>query len=377
MLKTKKRDWPVELVRIIGCLIVLGCHTVPGPNNVDGDYSKSRVLLQCLFGDGVAVFWVITGFFIFANFDYKKRLKKTASRILLPYALFTVFIFYFYQFIVNRVPLADSLSHNANDYVFLLHNAITLNVIPPNSLHLWYVVAYLFLIVVSPLFYGFAQQTVTNKSVAKWYLILLFIFLLINDVTSNQTFGFSHHGLGALGGSIVLVLYGNILYTNRQKFIWKGWLVLAPLMFIALGLVRMGIQLSTFSKDPGNIHILFWYTTFGVINTTLIAAFCFSLSTIENKFSKITNLLVTIGSYTFSIYVIHPLILHILWNRGILPKLMNDIIGFGTPGNLFTNSAYHLSVILIVFFISLMSCVILRIFKNVFLVIAYKFLKRH
>ena len=238
-------------------------------------------------------------------------------------------------------------------------------------------VAYLFLIVVSPLFYGFAQQTVTNKSVAKWYLILLFIFLLINDVTSNQTFGFSHHGLGALGGSIVLVLYGNILYTNRQKFIWKGWLVLAPLMFIALGLVRMGIQLSTFSKDPGNIHILFWYTTFGVINTTLIAAFCFSLSTIENKFSKITNLLVTIGSYTFSIYVIHLLILHILWNRGILPKLMNDIIGFGTPGNLFTNSAYHLSAILIVFFISLMSCVILRIFKNVFLVIAYKFLKRH
>lgn len=29
-----KRDWSVELMRIMACLIVIGCHTIPGPISV-------------------------------------------------------------------------------------------------------------------------------------------------------------------------------------------------------------------------------------------------------------------------------------------------------------------------------------------------------
>ena len=36
MSKIKQRDWSVELMRIIACVIVIGCHTVPQPISVTG-----------------------------------------------------------------------------------------------------------------------------------------------------------------------------------------------------------------------------------------------------------------------------------------------------------------------------------------------------
>lgn len=36
MSKIKQRDWSVELMRIIACVIVIGCHTVPQPISVNG-----------------------------------------------------------------------------------------------------------------------------------------------------------------------------------------------------------------------------------------------------------------------------------------------------------------------------------------------------
>ena len=35
-MRVKQRDWSVELMRIIGCLIVIGCHTIPWPISVGG-----------------------------------------------------------------------------------------------------------------------------------------------------------------------------------------------------------------------------------------------------------------------------------------------------------------------------------------------------
>ena len=74
-MKTKSKDLGVELARIFGCLIVISCHTVP-PIKIDGIPVFSRVFLSCLFGDGVAVFWLILGFFLFQNKNYINTIKK-------------------------------------------------------------------------------------------------------------------------------------------------------------------------------------------------------------------------------------------------------------------------------------------------------------
>lgn len=46
-----KRDPAIELARLFGCLIVIGCHTYLQPGT-DGVYDFSRLLIAMFFADG-------------------------------------------------------------------------------------------------------------------------------------------------------------------------------------------------------------------------------------------------------------------------------------------------------------------------------------
>lgn len=70
----KRRDINVELLRIIGCLIIVGVHTCLY-QIVDDRADIGRTFISCLLADGVAIFWMITGFFLFSNKSYIKVLK--------------------------------------------------------------------------------------------------------------------------------------------------------------------------------------------------------------------------------------------------------------------------------------------------------------
>ena len=59
-----KRDPGVEFMRILACLMVIGIHTALYAQ-VDGSWIFSRVFFNCIVADGVAVFFMITGFFLF------------------------------------------------------------------------------------------------------------------------------------------------------------------------------------------------------------------------------------------------------------------------------------------------------------------------
>ena len=57
-----KRDPAVEFMRILACLMVIGIHTALYAL-VDSQWILSRVFCYCIVADGVAVFFMITGFF--------------------------------------------------------------------------------------------------------------------------------------------------------------------------------------------------------------------------------------------------------------------------------------------------------------------------
>ena len=66
-----KRNPSVELMRIFACLVVVGVHTCLSA--VSGDsVDKGRLFISCLLADGVAVFWIIMGFFFSAGAIIKK-----------------------------------------------------------------------------------------------------------------------------------------------------------------------------------------------------------------------------------------------------------------------------------------------------------------
>ena len=66
MKEARRKDTGVELGRIFGCLIVIGCHTYL-PIVIHDNYDMSRTLVAMFCSDGVAIFWLILGFFPFQN----------------------------------------------------------------------------------------------------------------------------------------------------------------------------------------------------------------------------------------------------------------------------------------------------------------------
>lgn len=55
-----KRDAQAELYRVIGCLIVVAIHCWQSRYGVDG--SISSIAISCGLADGVAIFWLLSGF---------------------------------------------------------------------------------------------------------------------------------------------------------------------------------------------------------------------------------------------------------------------------------------------------------------------------
>ena len=103
-----KRDSKVDLMRIIACAIVIGPHTYL-PLIVNSNPDTSRVFIACLLADGVAVFWLINGFFLFKNKCYPILMKHTAKHILLPILLISIFVFYFNGWLTRGETLMESV----------------------------------------------------------------------------------------------------------------------------------------------------------------------------------------------------------------------------------------------------------------------------
>ena len=97
-----KKDPAVELARIFGCLLVVGVHCWINNFGV-AIQSKSGTYIACIFADGVAVFWIISGFFMYKNYSYKQTLKRTIKSIVIPMLLLSVAMFFVLNNYLNGI----------------------------------------------------------------------------------------------------------------------------------------------------------------------------------------------------------------------------------------------------------------------------------
>ena len=140
------KDPGVELMRILGCLIVLACHCVVA-YKFDGQYHPDNTFIAGLWADGVAIFWFVTGFFFFKSSDAGKKLKNFAVKRLLPALGVGGVLFYLYDWATSDITFSESLHHTRQEYIdlFLGENGLLkLNSPFPKSGHFWYVIVYVF-----------------------------------------------------------------------------------------------------------------------------------------------------------------------------------------------------------------------------------------
>lgn len=322
-----KKDPAIELARILGCFLVIGVH-VSLACNVDGVWDTSKTVIAMLVADGVSVFWLIGGCFLFKpGKSYAKVLKHNFFHIVIPAVIVCVIAFYFRDFLVNGVSLAESIHHTRAEYLTLLKDLLRWQNSIGSCGHLWYVYAHLIVILCFPVVNAFVTYLDQDVKREKVFLIIVFFLLLVNDTTGDELFAFSHHSINAAVPAATIMIIGHILYRHRDFLIRKRALPLlaAPVIFFGLNAIRVVLQLFIARNRHGGNAIMYWFSSFGVVCAASILWFCLALFQKEN--GKLRLIISYIGGLTFGIYLIHFLIIDSFYRLGLQDYLAQHVLG--------------------------------------------------
>lgn len=324
---TQTKDYGVELMRILGCFIVIACHCVVA-YQFNGEYHPDNTFIANLWADGVAIFWLVAGFFIFKGADASKKLKNFSVKRLLPALGVGGLLFYLYDWATTDTTFLESLHHTKQEYIDLFagkNGLLKLKSPFPQSGHFWYVIIYVLVLLAFPALKGFWDWMQENKNREELFLIISFVFLAVNDWMANATFNFWNTSIQALVPSCIFIMWGAILYKNKKRF-EKGWLgVLGFIGFFAVNQLRTEVMVRT-----GEGHYMYWFTTFGLVAAICIYVFCINVGKLLQN--NVTGKIVCyISFYTYMIYLVHYGVKDVLSYLGLKDKIY-EISPPGTPG---------------------------------------------
>lgn len=352
-----KRDVGVELARLISCLIVIGVH-IKLADNLSGDYDFTRLFISCILADGVAVFWMISGCFLFRTKSYAKLLVRTAKTILVPLLVLSAILLMFADFLFNGTGIMESLP-SLEKVVSTIKGMLTLRPTVSGSGHLWYCYAYILLMLCFPVMKTFSDWLDESTKRQNTFLIISFGLFLFNDLSKNASLSFSHHAFNAVVPAAILIIWGNIIYKNKEKFLIYKDKKISPLVYL-LGFMMVNILRTTIILLSKSRSLLYWYTVFGILSASFLILMCISIAQKIKENSLIEKGILGIASYTFMIYLLHIPLRNIL-NRFSFNTLVFDFVSSFTSGAALS-VVYTLLTTVMLFTFTLIIAVILRSF---------------
>lgn len=351
-----KKDPAVELARIFGCLLVVGVHCWINNFGV-AIQSKSGTYIACIFADGVAVFWIISGFFMYKNYSYKQTLKRTIKSIVIPMLLLSVAMF----FVLNNYLNGNGwhfILHSKDDYKWIL-NSLLIWTNPVDRLgHFWYLYVYILLMLCSPVIAAFIKYLEEDTKREKLFLVLTFLLLVWNDLSNNQMGRFEHHAFAGAFPAAIESVWGYLLYKYRDRLRKRRYIFISVGAFLGLNVLRMAIQLGRYHRIQDTAtYILYWFSSIGLL--CAICVIVFSFAAIHSRKATVVNRVICwLASYTFSIYLLHPVVNSFLDMYEVRSRLSEVFLKFHI-GGVGKEILYMICIIFIVVSICLaISCVL-------------------
>ena len=351
-----KKDPAVELARIFGCLLVVGVHCWINNFGV-AIQSKSGTYIACIFADGVAVFWIISGFFMYKNYSYKQTLKRTIKSIVVPMLLLSAAMF----FVLNNYMNGNGwhfILHSKDDYKWIL-NSLLIWTNPVDRLgHFWYLYVYILLMLCSPVIAAFIKYLEEDTKREKLFLVLTFLLLVWNDLSNNQMGRFEHHAFAGAFPAAIESVWGYLLYKYRDRLRKRRYIFISVGAFLGLNVLRMAIQLGRYHRIQDTAtYILYWFSSIGLL--CAICVIVFSFAAIHSRKATVVNRVICwLASYTFSIYLLHPVVNSFLDMYEVRSCLSEALLKFHI-GGVGKEILYMICIIFIVVSICLaISCVL-------------------
>ena len=346
--KYDKYDYRVQFMRIFACFIVIGCHVRAEPV-INGGLDKELLLIHGFFDDGVAVFFLIMGFFLPATKEpFWKSVGKTFCRILIPVLLLKIGLQVLDNWITNEASLLECLAHPAFNFTELLRHFVTLNFLEGNfSTHLWYITSYLRIVILFPLLKLLTLEHPLSPKVCRWIIAINVISMFVSDLQALFPSQFGTIGTFVIFDvSLTYVLIGYVLYQNQHRFKnnWK-YRILFPAAMVGINIVRFILQCVLFQRTLENNYFYYWTTAVSLVFTVCFAGFFLTFAReTPPRWSKVINY---IGKKTYWIYLIHMAVFLFLNYRGIGNRIYAVTIGI-TP-NLITKLGYDIFYPIVVF----------------------------
>ena len=351
-----KKDPAVELARIFGCFLVVGVHCWINNFGV-AIQSKSGTYIACIFADGVAVFWIISGFFMYKNYSYKQTLKRTVKSIIIPMLLLSAAMF----FVLNNYLNGNGwhfILHSKDDYKWIL-NSLLIWTNPVDRLgHFWYLYVYILLMLCSPVIAAFIKYLEEDTKREKLFLVLTFLLLVWNDLSNNQMGRFEHHAFAGAFPAAIESVWGYLIYKYRDRLRKRRYIFISVGAFLGLNVLRMAIQLGRYHRIQDTAtYILYWFSSIGLL--CAICVIVFSFAAIHSRKATVVNRVICwLASYTFSIYLLHPVVNSFLDMYEVRSRLSEALLKFHI-GGVGKEILYMICIIFIVVSICLaISCVL-------------------
>ena len=247
-----KRDLTVEMIRIIAIFIVICLHTASWYKS-GNQIIVPNLLLYSFLQDGVPMFWFITGMFLFRKGNsFSKNMERTLKSILIPAGVLVIIVAIFVPWVEGKSDIVSCLDFHALDCKRIIGSVLRWSTAGlPLSGHLWFVFAYLKIMLWYPLVKYICIDEDNANKVRRGLIVLALLAELINDL---QKFGTLPTGkiipFTIFGPSLLDVVLGYEIALKRKQLCNNNLIRIGgSILFIFSNLLRF--VLTKFFSDNG------------------------------------------------------------------------------------------------------------------------------
>ncbi len=306
---TKKRNFGMDLLRVVACYMVIQVHTGEffyigqGGTILAGDNAFWVNLYNSLFRAAVPLFLIITGFFILPVKDEAGDFfRKRFSRVVIPFVVWCA-LYAVYQWIMGASDAAGIVRN-------ILHIPLNYGTVVG---HLWYVYMligiYLFAPVISP-FLRTAKRSLVEMYLILWAVTLLLPYIhLASPGVWGECFWNNTPMLYYFSGMLGYAVLGAYI-----KMYWhekRAWNIPTGLLLIAVGytvtFAGFSRRLATAATIP-DLELTWGYGTINVAMMALGIVLLFKNIGCDNETTA--KVITQMSGLSYGVYLAHIMVLN-------------------------------------------------------------------
>ena len=221
--KKREHDYNIDLIRIFAIFAVIGYHIALTTYNVyEVGVDWSRLFTKAWIQDGVGLFFIITGFFLANGKSYKQILKTTLKKVVLPAFICMCICQFFNEWILNKDTFMNCLTNiDVGDFTAMLTAIFAgdTHAVLPIAAHLWYIFAYIEIMIFMPVFQLVCKPNNETKCVRYVLIFMCFMNMLVKDIQKFYVNPIVHYFtvFSMIGPHMMMVLIGYELCLYKDK----------------------------------------------------------------------------------------------------------------------------------------------------------------